>query len=201
MAFVPVEHFRPKTEADRSPGSGETEGYWWLCWTWENLLFSCVTCNGKKGTRFPLGTSQVLAPESSPPGPESALLLDPATDDPSEHLHFVEVSGQWCLVANEGSDKGAHTLEVLRFSMRQDLRTIHNAHVSKMVLPLVASISDAIAREDSAAVIYAWNHAVNFLLAPTQPFIALSRAALIYYVAEDSRNRWGLFLPPPPKAP
>jgi hypothetical protein len=35
-----VEHFRPKTRADRRPGAREDHGYWWLAWSWENLLFS-----------------------------------------------------------------------------------------------------------------------------------------------------------------
>jgi uncharacterized protein (TIGR02646 family) len=28
-----VEHYRPKSS------------YWWLAWTWENILFACIDCN------------------------------------------------------------------------------------------------------------------------------------------------------------
>jgi hypothetical protein len=36
-----VEHYRPKST------------YWWLAWTWENLLFACVDCNREhKRDRF-----------------------------------------------------------------------------------------------------------------------------------------------------
>ncbi|NJK32511.1 MAG: hypothetical protein HC927_08930 [Deltaproteobacteria bacterium] len=49
----PIDHFRP-----RRPHSGERgyehTGYWWLTWSWSNLLPSCTTCNGKKGNTFPV---------------------------------------------------------------------------------------------------------------------------------------------------
>lgn len=97
----PVEHFRPKKHAVR--GSSHTratdrERYWWLTWTWENLLFACTTCNGpaNKGNHFPLasGSSPITCPvrPASLPLPascfqvslEQPLLLDPA--DKSSHL-------------------------------------------------------------------------------------------------------------------
>lgn len=55
----PVEHFRPKKHVSRRIGGQrkkDHERYWWLTWTWENLLFACTTCNGpaNKGNDFPL---------------------------------------------------------------------------------------------------------------------------------------------------
>lgn len=45
-----IEHYRPKAEI-----SGVNEsGYYWLGNEWSNLLLICRTCNGKKGTKFPL---------------------------------------------------------------------------------------------------------------------------------------------------
>lgn len=49
-----VEHFRPKAEVVRDELATPTDGYWWLTWTWDNLLFSCIRCNHAKGTSFPL---------------------------------------------------------------------------------------------------------------------------------------------------
>ena len=38
-----VEHFRPKAEVKEA---GENhQGYWWLAYSWENLLIACKTCN------------------------------------------------------------------------------------------------------------------------------------------------------------
>jgi hypothetical protein len=41
-----VEHYRPKVT------------YWWLTWSWDNLLFSCMDCNREhKRDQFPLAAS------------------------------------------------------------------------------------------------------------------------------------------------
>lgn len=62
-----VEHFRPKGRADRAPGSKDIHGYWWLAYTWENLLFSCRNCNQSpaKLDKFPLrvGSTALQAEE------------------------------------------------------------------------------------------------------------------------------------------
>lgn len=48
-----AEHFRPKSL------------YWWLAWTWENLLFSCMDCNREhKGEEFPLVDERSGSPPS-----------------------------------------------------------------------------------------------------------------------------------------
>lgn len=44
-AGLPVEHFRPKNGAVREGGSVDEDRYFWLAWTWENLWFSCGSCN------------------------------------------------------------------------------------------------------------------------------------------------------------
>lgn len=45
-----VEHFRPKRG-----------GYYWLAYSWDNLLLSCPTCNTNKGDEFPLTVGGVKA--------------------------------------------------------------------------------------------------------------------------------------------
>ena len=51
-----VEHFRPKGSVSQNRNSiVEKPGYFWLGYTWSNLLVSCSQCNTSyKGTRFPL---------------------------------------------------------------------------------------------------------------------------------------------------
>jgi len=93
-----VEHWRPKARADRTHGAIDP-GYWWLAWTWSNLLFSCNNCNrpnrdvdGRlvgKGDRFPLAEGSIpLVAELAAPGRELPLLLDPAARDidPIDHI-------------------------------------------------------------------------------------------------------------------
>lgn len=45
-----VEHFRPKRG-----------GYYWLAYSWDNLLLSCPTCNTNKSDKFPLAEGGVKA--------------------------------------------------------------------------------------------------------------------------------------------
>lgn len=45
-----VEHFRPKRG-----------GYYWLAYSWDNLLLSCPTCNTNKSDDFPLTIGRVKA--------------------------------------------------------------------------------------------------------------------------------------------
>lgn len=91
-----VEHFRPKAEVTRSATSPPEPGYWWLTWTWENLLFSCVRCNHTKGSAFPLlQGSSALEAEQAPPGAERPELIDPALEDPREHIQFRPFGEHW----------------------------------------------------------------------------------------------------------
>ena len=75
-----VEHYRPKAH------------YWWLAWTWENLLFACIDCNReRKRESFPLSPGDVrLVAEQAPPGTEHPLVLDPsdASKDPTREIEF-----------------------------------------------------------------------------------------------------------------
>jgi len=48
-----IEHYRPKKGVDEDKTH---EGYYWLCYTWSNLIPSCRYCNteGGKGNKFPI---------------------------------------------------------------------------------------------------------------------------------------------------
>jgi hypothetical protein len=114
-APVDIEHYRPKAavaEDELHPG------YWWLASDWDNLLPSCIDCNRRRGQRtpavfskllkfdeqtrqfntskllntgkadsFPIAGTRAAAEMMSFDG-ESALLLDPCRDIPSEHICF-----------------------------------------------------------------------------------------------------------------
>jgi uncharacterized protein (TIGR02646 family) len=61
-----LEHYRPKS------------GFSDLMFIWQNWLIACPRCNIKKGMHFPLCED------------DQPCLLDPTTDDPSEHLDFLD---------------------------------------------------------------------------------------------------------------
>lgn len=81
-----VEHYRPKGKVD-----GESHpGYWWLVFNWNNLLWSCKTCNQKyKDTIFTLLPSGTRAcNEESDLSLEKPHLINPKLEDPSQFLSF-----------------------------------------------------------------------------------------------------------------
>lgn len=45
-----IEHYRPKSKITQV----NDNGYYWLGYEWSNLLLACPSCNGAKGTKFPL---------------------------------------------------------------------------------------------------------------------------------------------------
>lgn len=87
-----VDHYRPKG-AVRQTRSGieESPGYFWLAYTWENLLVACSRCNMHKGDLFPLARPRDRARvEDSDAGlaREAPLLIDPTAEDPELHICF-----------------------------------------------------------------------------------------------------------------
>ena len=196
-AYSDVEHFRPKARADRLNGKTDS-GYWWLAWTWENLLFSCAICNrSAKKDVFPLEAGSVpLLPEEQPPGKELPTLIDPCGEDPVESIQFVFDGSHWQPVGRNGSKRGQRTVELLKLG-RAELLTFYDAHVGDQVKPRTDATHEAIGRQDETLIRQAWRR-VRGLLSPRMPFVALSFDAIDHFVPEDVRARWGLELPRPP---
>ena len=109
---IDVEHFRPKGGVE---DEGSHPGYWWVAMRWSNLLPSCIDCNRRrahivvteemtladiersratgavdagKGMAFPIRGKRCL-PEDNDFGGEDALLIDPTTRDPRNHIAFL----------------------------------------------------------------------------------------------------------------
>jgi uncharacterized protein (TIGR02646 family) len=86
-----VEHFRPKQgwRQTREDPLNYPE-YFWLSYTWENLLFACDQCNdgGHKQNLFPLERPEHRATAVDRDiGRESPLILDPyGKKDPEKHI-------------------------------------------------------------------------------------------------------------------
>jgi uncharacterized protein (TIGR02646 family) len=156
QGYNDVEHYRPKAAADRRPGCASTHGYWWLAFSWENLLFACPDCNrSHKNSKFPLNYGcQPLMPEDLPPGSESPLLIDPSSAvNPVEHIEFVYrgiapgATRTWWARPRNGSILGNETIEVCGLN-RSDLREIREDHYSSVVLPHSRAIEQAMASKD-----------------------------------------------------
>jgi uncharacterized protein (TIGR02646 family) len=192
-----VEHFRPKVRANRMNGAIDP-GYWWLAWTWENLLFSCPNCNrSAKNDAFPLEIgSMPLAAEAQPPGQERATLIDPYSEDPVDFIEFVFDGMHWRPRGRNGSTRGQRTVEILELD-RAALLTRYNDYVNESVRPRIDELTEAIAQRDESRIRTAWRR-VRALLVPGKDFVALSFDAIAYFVPTAVRAPWGLELPKPP---
>jgi hypothetical protein len=131
-----AEHFRPKGAVTfRGKGKKNLEkakckddngidvphpGYFWLAYSWRNLLPSCGFCNTSKGkkTQFPVKADYVgpyvaagapLPDEVALDATEEPLLLHPFRDNPREHLVFG-VAGD--VTAYDDSEKGTNSISV-----------------------------------------------------------------------------------------
>ncbi len=50
-----VDHYRPKKSRNHKHKTEYNQpGYYWLCYTWSNLIPLCSKCNGNKSSKFPL---------------------------------------------------------------------------------------------------------------------------------------------------
>ncbi|NMO14962.1 hypothetical protein HPC49_16005 [Pyxidicoccus fallax] len=197
-----VEHFRPKSRADRRPGSSHTPGYWWLTWTWKNLLFACANCNrDHKKDQFPLEHGcRVLKQGQQPPGRERPLLLDPFRDDPIRHIHFRPVfhhkEEHWWPFPRAGSPRGETTIRVLRLD-RSPLLDFYKGHVRQYVRPELKRLRRAMRGGNRQQVARTWRELTSELLDVRRPLTALSYDALDHLVPLDERKHWRLVLPPP----
>lgn len=183
-----VEHYRPASL------------YWWLAWSWENLLFACPNCNRwAKNDKFPLqDPSSKLLPENPPPGAELPLLIDPSAENPMSEIVFSRdaKSGHWMAKARAGSVRGVVTVTLLKLNA-PDLMELRDDHIDTQIMPDIEHIRSAMARGDEADVLRRWQTLTLRVLQPTMPYIALSYDAIDHFVPESERTRWGLVLPAP----
>lgn len=133
----PLEHFRPKAEAwrgdpwTRDKRPIDSNRYWWLAWSDSNLFFACTTCNcpNRKSNWFPLEPKTTplpvprgrVIPETHPGlilASERPLLVDPAVDDPLEHIVWRPLDEKEPVEFMEWrpfhkSERGRYTIKIL----------------------------------------------------------------------------------------
>lgn len=194
-----VEHFRPKAEARRGPRSAPQAGYWWLTWTWENLLFSCVRCNAAKGSTFPLQAgSGALAQGQDPPGAEHPMLIDPGEEDPREHIQFRRYGEHW--IPGPRTERGEVMLRAVDLGLESEqeghrlgLQQDWDDHARSMS-PAIAAIERALESNDAQRIRHAWDRHTKPFRVARQKFVALALDVLDHHVPEHVRRRWGLEL-------
>ena len=82
-----VEHFRPKAEVEEKENH---PGYWWLAYSWGNLLIACKKCNQEyKKSRFPLKDEKRRAyTEDCDINEEEPFLINPLKEDPEFFIDY-----------------------------------------------------------------------------------------------------------------
>ncbi|HLL31588.1 MAG TPA: AAA family ATPase [Allosphingosinicella sp.] len=163
-----MELFRPKQAASELTGEGSIGHYGWLSIVWDNLYIACRACNASKKNLFPvdgkraeIGSSLKLVRET-----ESALLIDPCYDQPSDHLLFLD-DGQ----VKPLTRRGETTIMVLRLN-RQPLLQERRA----LALRLAKYVDEIVTTRGRAGV--AAGELVRSLK-PEAPYIAMARAYLV----------------------
>ena len=149
VAHGDVEHFRPKARCRQSRGGSPLPGYYWLAYEWTNLLYCCQVCNQRgKGDLFPLrDPGNRAASHHDDLHKEEPLFLNPAAEDPSEHIEFRDEQAR----PKKRSPKGRLTIQALGLN-RTELR-----HQRLKYLRLLRQIKsdrdliDQLVREDEAA--------------------------------------------------
>jgi len=193
---LPVEHFRPKGHAIRRDGAMDKDRYWWLSWTWENLFFSCTTCNSqaRKGNWFPLVDDAAALPiGADPPGDEDALLIDPALLNPLDHIQFKEREvGKWRPVARSGSDYGEITIDKLGLD-KPPITDLYDSHMH-VVSDVIRDIQQSLQGGDLDCIQHTWRRKLAVLFAKRQPFHALNYDVLDQIFPAELRARFGLEL-------
>lgn len=182
--WSPTEHFRPKGT------------YWWLAWSWSNLLFACQWCNTThKGTRFPLREPATeLAPEDQPPGAEDPLLLDPAgAVDPRRHIQFVLLDDRWRPIPRGGSTYGEATINVLGLD-QPPLRDKYQKFFVENLRHRIENVRHAIAATVSDDLDRHWEQLIE-MADPTRDFSGFALDVIEQEFADDTRAEWGLRLP------
>ena len=91
ISYGHIEHYRPKAGYRQSTKDKlHNPGYFWLAYTWENLLFSCELCNSRhKGNLFPLANPNRRAKSATDNlADEQPLFVDPTSQNPSDFIRF-----------------------------------------------------------------------------------------------------------------
>ncbi len=219
LANQPVEHFRPKGGADREehfrfqlasknryrrlvPPEIDGDHYFWLAWSWENLFFSCTSCNGtgNKGNHFPLRDHSTKLPLPSRTltlkwpsvhfdrKSEKAMLVDPSHEDPMNFIQWLPENPsadwkdlRWLPQGRDPEERGDATIAIL--GLRRDLPEQVSAHIQRNVVPKMKWLRDAGVRQDRHQADQVWDQ-VEMMFHPMQPYLAATYDTIEWFLEQ-----------------
>jgi uncharacterized protein (TIGR02646 family) len=128
-----VEHFRPKSGYRQTTRDRLVRpGYYWLVYDWQNLLLACSSCNQRfKRNHFPLADPERRAQTHvNDVTQEEPLLLNPAEQNPEEHIAFRGETPY----AIAGSPAGAMTIQISGLQRRKSLNERRRVHLKRLLV-------------------------------------------------------------------
>ena len=163
-----VDHFRPR----RPQKNGTTlvhPGYFWLTWSWDNLLFTCSTCHGPKKNAFAIDGVR-LEPWGVDTAAEQARLIDPSREDPTSLLEFRrDDDGHW--VVHGAAGRPADTVAAFALGVNKDRYRGHLRTLDLLIDELEGVADDPSERERQ------WRRLVHHYIGDADArFRAVSRA-------------------------
>ena len=113
-----VDHYVPIDEYVTGKNSkGKKQYNWNQANRWENLLYSCVKCNGAKTNENPFCNG-------------TRVIIDPSdlTDDPEKHIDFIiinkdSIDMMVSVIPKDSSVLGKHTINYLKLKMQTRKRS------------------------------------------------------------------------------
>lgn len=118
-----VEHYRPKGGYMQSCDDVlHAPGYYWLTYDWNNLLYSCDRCNTSyKRNLFPLVNDAERNIAAEDISKEKPLIINPAMEDPGDHIEFHQY--MVCPKRVRGTDdiKGSTTIAIFHLNSDNEL--------------------------------------------------------------------------------
>jgi uncharacterized protein (TIGR02646 family) len=130
IAFGDVEHYRPKAGYRQNDNDAmQKPGYFWLAYSWDNLLLSCERCNRQyKKNLFPLLHPEKRAQcHKDDVCMETPLLINPTTTDPKKHIGFRDEIPY----PIDGSIHGKTTIEALGLN-REELNEVRRTKLEEL---------------------------------------------------------------------
>lgn len=79
-----IEHFRPKEKTEDGKPA-----YWWLAYEWNNLFFSCKSCNISKSINFPLISGERASGSDRDIQKEKPYYPHPIDENPEEFIGYM----------------------------------------------------------------------------------------------------------------
>src|SRR5690606_28088608 len=138
---------------------------------WENLLFSCFSCNAaSKRDLFPVTHARAATPAELVA--EGAMLIDPTLEDPRQHITFDFITPKPVTV------RGETTIKILRLD-RAELYRPRLSHLKQLdtLLRLAAKPNTP---EHAADRTYATVE-LNAALRPEAPFSSMAQDYLTHH--------------------